>query len=108
MVLVREEQLATFVRRLEADRTLRGRIAGVLVVPGADPPAALSHAAAFPLAAFAPYAPAGYKWNPEGDGLNSVEIPVPVFLLDGDALEDAREAAAANSDQVGSYFPPWP
>lgn len=100
MLLVDEAQLEVLLPRLRSDSRLRARVAGVLVAPGAARPLRSSPAAAFPLAELAPYAPGAWAWNTGGADLLRDPLPVPVFLLDGEAAADARRRAAVNTRQA--------
>lgn len=100
MVLIQEQHLAAFVHRLGADEKLRRCVNGVFVQPSSRL-RALSHAEAFPLSEFAPYEQRGHVWNPAGTGIATLDIGVPIFLLEGNAVGQAEARAADNRNKVG-------
>lgn len=63
-------------------------------------PAEESPAAAFPLAAYAPYDQPGFVWNPPGSGLALDEFAFPIMMLDNTTAPAAIEGAAYNAQQV--------
>eukprot|EP00873_Tetraselmis_striata_P019094 jgi/Tetstr1/439358/TSEL_027793.t1 len=88
--------------RLAGDPILASRVRGLLVtnytVDGLGKPSAMSGAAPFPGAAYAPYEPGSYVWNPAGSGLSRERFDFPVVMLDSDSTLDALERAMSNLD----------
>ncbi|GBF91523.1 nicastrin [Raphidocelis subcapitata] len=98
VALVPVAESHALLRRLVSDERFAAAVAGVLV-DDADPPPAYSPLPKFPGAAFAPYAAAGYEWNPAGSGAAELRFPVPVVLLEPALARDARERANFNAQQ---------
>ena len=75
-------------------------VQGILVESA--PPAGVSLAASFPLAAFAPYAAGGYEWNPKGEGLLEEDFSIPIVQLDKAAAVEAARRANDNELKVST------
>eukprot|EP00887_Chlorella_sp_A99_P003619 scaffold7.g3619.t1 len=101
-VLLPPALLPAFLGAAQADAALAARVAGVLVEAlGPGEAAGYSQDAVAPQAEYALYEDRAYAWNPAGTGLSRLDLPFPVFQLDGETTAQARARAAYNAEQKG-------
>jgi nicastrin len=99
-VVVPAASLADLASKLQTEPSYKQHIKGILV-DARQAPASDSSAPTFPGAAYSLYPPAGYAWNPSGNGLNRQWFGIPMYALTDALAAEAEERAAYN--QANSF-----
>ena len=101
IILLGEEHLPLVLQRLSKEHHFRAKVKGILVESGAPDALYQSPADKSPLAAYVLYKDSSYQWNPNGTGISSLNIDIPIFYLEDSLTASAHSSALQNSQQVG-------